>query len=187
MKCLSISIVWFVLMLASMARAQDVTPKMEATFLDQLKASVTHKNYSLFYKLLDKDEATDPTEVLKVRTIDPFATLFSDSSRTYQFGPPANFSSDTSGSWTLWKFDGPGMSHHVEDKLKVVKVLTITFSSIPIAKVYPTTSPLDVRNGKQWKTQPVVGVLPLVVDHGKLLIVEASSVGSFVHLSDRDQ
>ena len=69
----------------------------------------------------------------------------------------------------------------MENKLKVVRVLTITFPSIPVAKVYPATSSLDVRTGKQWETQPVVEALPLVVDRGKLLIVEASSVGSFVH------
>lgn len=177
MKRLSLSIVWLALSLSSMIRAQDVTPTMETTFLNQLKASIAHKDYSLFCKLLDKDRMADPIEIQKIRTIDPYATIFSDSPRTYQFGPPVNFSSD----WTLWKFDGPGMSHHREDKLKVVRVLTITFPSIPVANVYPATSPLDVRNGKQWETQPVVGVLPLVVDHGTLLIVGASSAGSFVH------
>ena len=177
MKCLSISVGWLVLQLASVVHAQEVTPTMEAAFLAQLKTSVSHKDYNLFYRLLDKDDTTDSAEVLKVRTIDPFATIFSDAPRTYQFGPPVNFSSD----WTLWKFDGPGMSHHLEDKLKVVRVLTITFPDIAVAKVYPATSPLDVRNGKQWETQPVVGALPLVVDHGKLLIVEASSVGNSVH------
>jgi len=147
MKPLLLGIICFLLQLTSHAHAQDVTPEMEATFLNKLKTSVAQKDFDAFSALLCKDGSLDAEMkgVVEKMTHETFDTIVSEPAPAYQFSPvPSN---------QLTSFTHNGKNY--EMNLKPIKLIKISFPNAAV----------NTSAGGTWS-------FPLGVKEGALLIVQ---------------
>ena len=163
---------------ATVARAEDSLPAMEARFLAQFKTAIAHQDFALFARLLDNDGPANAEQAREFAGIEPYRLIFSNLARTYQFGPPGDCAPGTPGL-SITKIHGAMLSRIAENS-PVIAVLTVNFPDRP-PKSIPVARPANA--SPDWTPPPPVvvvsgGSIPLVEKDGRLLIVNAGWNGN---------
>ncbi len=158
---------------ATVARAADSLPAMEARFLAQLKTAIAHQDFASFARLLDGDGPPDAAQARAYAAIEPLDLLFSNLARTYQFGPPGDFAPGTPGL-SITKINGAMPSRAVEAS-PIVVVLQVKLARHPVLVPKPPSATPDWSPPQRY--EETTAILPLIERDGRLLMVNAGFVG----------